>query len=81
MATIGRLLCAMTQQSFIQVCLVVVLLGSLVCPTSAQEAPRKLLVAYAGLISTHTSVWLGEDQGFFKSTVSMPPLFLQAADP
>src|SRR5712692_11007334 len=32
----------------------------------AQQAPRKLLVAYAGLISTHTSIWLAEDQGFFR---------------
>src|SRR6266576_3279311 len=32
----------------------------------AQDASRKVLVAYAGLISTHTSVWLGEDQGFYK---------------
>jgi NitT/TauT family transport system substrate-binding protein len=66
MSTIGRLLYARRQQSFIQVCLVVVLLGSLVRSTSAQEGPKKLLVAYAGLISTHTSVWLGEDQGFYK---------------
>ncbi|HEY3302363.1 MAG TPA: ABC transporter substrate-binding protein [Candidatus Binatia bacterium] len=32
----------------------------------AQEAPKKLLVAHAGLISTHSSVWLAEGQGFFK---------------
>ena len=31
----------------------------------AQGGP-KLLIAYAGLISTHTSVWLGEDHGFYK---------------
>jgi NitT/TauT family transport system substrate-binding protein len=66
MPTIERLLCAIRQQSCIQVCLVVVLLASLVRSTSAQEAPRKVLVAYAGLISTHTSLWLGEDQGFYK---------------
>src|SRR5436305_9873770 len=48
------------------ICLTVSLLGNLVYPTLAQEARKKLLVAYAGLISTHTSVWLGEDQGFFK---------------
>jgi len=35
-------------------------------PAGAQEGSKKLLVAYAGLISTHTSVWLGEDQGFYK---------------
>ena len=32
----------------------------------AQDTARKLLVAYAGLISTHSSVWLAEDQGFYK---------------
>ena len=35
-------------------------------PAQAQEAPKKLLVAHAGLISTHSSVWLAEDQGFFR---------------
>jgi NitT/TauT family transport system substrate-binding protein len=35
-------------------------------PAGAQEAAKKLLVAYAGLISTHSSVWLAEDQGFYK---------------
>ena len=45
--------------------LTILLLGG-VYPSSAQEAPKKLLVAYAGLISTHISVWLAEDQGFFK---------------
>jgi NitT/TauT family transport system substrate-binding protein len=33
---------------------------------SAQERPKKLLVAHAGLISTHASVWLAEDLGFYK---------------
>jgi ABC-type nitrate/sulfonate/bicarbonate transport system substrate-binding protein len=46
--------------------LTVLLLGSLIQPSFAQDAPKKLLVAYAGLISTHTGVWLGEDQGFYK---------------
>lgn len=32
----------------------------------AQEGPKKLLVAHAGLISTHTSIWLAEDRGFFR---------------
>ena len=32
----------------------------------AQQPPRKLLVAHAGLISTHSSIWLAEDQGFFR---------------
>jgi NitT/TauT family transport system substrate-binding protein len=48
------------------ICVTVLTLGVLVCPSSAQEASKKLLVAYAGLISTHTSVWLGEDQGLYK---------------
>ena len=59
MSTIGNFLYAICNQSFIQAFSVMILLGTLACPTSAQEAPRKLLVAYAGLISTHTSVWLG----------------------
>ena len=42
------------------------LLASMILPGFAQDAPKKLLVAYAGLISTHTGVWLGEDQGFYK---------------
>src|SRR5262245_17370478 len=37
-----------------------------VSPSLAQDPSRKLLVAYAGLISTHAGVWLGEDQGFYK---------------
>src|SRR2546427_10185901 len=49
-----------------QLSLVVVLLGSWVRPSLAQEAFTKLLVAHAGLISTHASVWLAEDQGFFR---------------
>jgi NitT/TauT family transport system substrate-binding protein len=63
---VGDFRYAMRHPNLVQVCLVVVLLGSLVRSTSAQEAPKKLLVAYAGLISTHTSVWLAEDQGFYK---------------
>ena len=47
-------------------CLVVLLLGFFVHPGWAQEGQKKLLVAYAGLISTHTSIWLAEDQGLFK---------------
>jgi NitT/TauT family transport system substrate-binding protein len=47
-------------------CLSVLILISLISPSPAQEASKKLLVGYAGLISTHTSLWLGEDQGFFK---------------
>ena len=47
-------------------CLSFVLLASMILPSFAQDSSKKLLVAYAGLISTHTSVWLGEDQGFYK---------------
>src|SRR5712692_6320582 len=42
------------------------LLGTFIHPAEAQQPPRKLLVAHAGLISTHTSIWLAEDQGFFR---------------
>ena len=42
------------------------LLGTFTHPARAQQPPRKLLVAHAGLISTHTSIWLAEDQGFFR---------------
>jgi NitT/TauT family transport system substrate-binding protein len=42
------------------------LLCFLTSPAIAQDASKKLLVAYAGLISTHTSLWLGEDQGFYR---------------
>src|SRR4030095_14757717 len=66
MSTIGRVLYAMRHQSFMQMWLIVVLLGSWGRPSLAQEALTKLLVAHAGLISTHTSVWLAEDQGFYK---------------
>jgi len=66
MSTIGSLLYAMRRQSFIQVWFVVVLLGSWVRPSLAQEAFTQLLVAHAGLISRHASVWLAEDQGFYK---------------
>jgi NitT/TauT family transport system substrate-binding protein len=56
----------MARAIYIKICLTVLVLGTLVCPSFAQEASKKFLVAYAGLISTHTSVWLGEDQGFYK---------------
>src|SRR5689334_7174006 len=58
MSNIGKVLLAF--------CLAVLILISLIPPSPAQEASKKFLVAYAGLISTHTSVWLGEDQGFYK---------------
>jgi NitT/TauT family transport system substrate-binding protein len=47
-------------------CLAFTLFAALVCPVWAQEGPKKLLVAHAGLISTHASVWLAEDYGFYK---------------
>lgn len=43
-----------------------IMLAAVIFPCFAQDASKKLLVAYAGLISTHTGVWLGEDQGFYK---------------
>jgi NitT/TauT family transport system substrate-binding protein len=45
---------------------VFLLLGTFTHLARAQQPPRKLLVAHAGLISTHTSIWLAEDQGFFR---------------
>src|SRR5215475_11221430 len=66
MSKIGNFLPAMRHRSFIQLYLVVVLLGSWVRSSSAQETLTKLLIAHAGLISTHSSVWLAEDQGFYK---------------
>src|SRR5262245_64262887 len=66
MSTIGKLRYVMCCRRFIQVCLAVALLGSWVGVSSAQEALTKLLIAHAGLISTHASVWLAEDQGFYK---------------
>ena len=54
----GRIACAAW--------LSLVLLASMILPGFAQDQSKKLLVAYAGLISTHTGVWLGEDQGFYK---------------
>src|SRR5262249_26069605 len=66
MSKIGNFLPAMRHRGFIQLCLVVVLLGSWVRSSSAQETLTKLLIAHAGLISTHASVWLAEDQGFYK---------------
>src|SRR5262245_65876607 len=66
MSTIGGLLYAMRHQSFIKLWLVIVLLVTWVHPGLAQETLTKLLIAHAGLISTHASVWLAEDQGFYK---------------
>ena len=66
MSKIGKIFFTIRHRASIKICLTVLLLGGFIRPTCAQEAPKKLLVAYAGLISTHTSVWLGEDQGFFR---------------
>ncbi len=46
--------------------LAILFLAGYVCSSQAQEPAKKLLVAYAGLISTHSSLWLGEDQGFYR---------------
>lgn len=56
----------MKGQKIIGLCLGLLFLGIAAPPGRTQEAPKKLLVAHAGLISTHTSVWLAEDQGFYK---------------
>src|SRR5689334_25013719 len=46
--------------------LIFLLLHFLAPAAHPQDLSKKLLVAYAGLISTHSSVWLGEDQGFYR---------------
>src|SRR5881628_3308768 len=56
----------MRNKRIVGICLVLFLLGIVARPGRAQEGPKKLLVAHAGLISTHSSVWLAEDQGFYK---------------
>jgi NitT/TauT family transport system substrate-binding protein len=56
----------MENKKLIGIGLVILLLGGVVHRGWAQDGPKKFLVAYAGLISTHTSIWLAEDQGFFK---------------
>ena len=56
----------MLQKKMILILSAVIFLGTIAGPTSAQDGSRKVLVAHAGLISTHTSVWLAEDQGFYK---------------
>lgn len=65
MSTIRRMLSAIGRAA-LMTCLWLVPLASSAPPSLAQESSKKLLVAYAGLISTHSSVWLGEDQGFYK---------------
>ena len=44
----------------------VLLLLSLIHRTAAQETPKKLLVAYSGLVSNNASLWIAEDLGLFK---------------
>lgn len=66
MSTSGSFRYGIRHRRFIQACFAVVLLGSWVRPSFAQEALTKLLVAHAGLISTHASVWLAEEQGFYR---------------
>jgi len=56
----------MRQEKIVGILLAVSFIGIAGHGALAQDASRKVLVAYAGLISTHTSVWLGEDQGFYK---------------
>jgi len=56
----------MRQKKMAGIFLAAIFVGAIIRPAMAQEGSRKLLVAYAGLISTHASVWLGEDQGFYK---------------
>jgi len=56
----------MRNKKILAMCLVILSLGTFVHPGWAQEGPKKLLVAHAGLISTHASIWLAEEQGLFK---------------
>jgi NitT/TauT family transport system substrate-binding protein len=50
----------------IKICFMVLLLGSFVRQSFAQDASKKLLVAYSGLVSNNASLWLAEDLGLFK---------------
>jgi len=56
----------MRNKKILGMCLVLLLLETFVHPGWAQEAPKRLLVAYSGLISTNASLWVAEEQGFFK---------------
>lgn len=56
----------MQQKKVLGIFLAVIFVGAVADRARTQDSSRKLLVAYAGLISTHASVWLGEDQGFYK---------------
>jgi NitT/TauT family transport system substrate-binding protein len=55
----------MRQKRIVGFLLAVILIAGAL-PLRAQDASKKVLVAHAGLISTHSSVWLAEDQGFYK---------------
>jgi len=56
----------MQRNKLVRILSAVIFVGAIAAPARAQDNSKKFLVAYAGLISTHTSVWLGEDQGFYK---------------
>jgi NitT/TauT family transport system substrate-binding protein len=56
----------MRGKKLIGILLALILVEAIFHRAWAQGGPGKLLIAYAGLISTHTSVWLGEDHGFYK---------------
>jgi NitT/TauT family transport system substrate-binding protein len=56
----------MQQKKVIGILSAIFFVAAIVDLASAQDSSKKVLVAYAGLISTHTSVWLAEDQGFYK---------------
>ncbi len=56
----------MRHEKLLGILLAVIFVGALAHLARAQEGQKKLLVAHAGLISTHSSIWLAEDQGFFK---------------
>jgi ABC-type nitrate/sulfonate/bicarbonate transport system substrate-binding protein len=56
----------MRQKKIVGILLAAISVGIVARSAIAQDGSRKFLVAYAGLISTHASVWLGEDQGFYK---------------
>jgi NitT/TauT family transport system substrate-binding protein len=56
----------MRQKKIVGILLAAISVGIVARSAIAQDGSRKLLVAYAGLISTHSSVWLAEDQGFYK---------------
>lgn len=40
--------------------------GTFVHPVGAQEPPRKVLVAYSGLVTGNAALWVAEDLGLFK---------------